>query len=157
MHSALPALIAGIDADDGEALLGAGELLRACRIGVGGTSPIEPYGSIFAAEPLAAEDVGALRNALMAYAMTPGGRHLPSAFHALGELKDEALVPFFREQLELHLHRLMEAKSVVGQLIVGLNDLGEGLFERSFSATDIDQNVGSAMRYLHKHGRIVPW
>ena len=157
MHSALPLILAGIRADDPDAFLAANELLRAHRIGFVGTGVIEPYASMYAAEPFTDSDVDTLKDCLLEYVQAGNAKNVSSAVRAFGYLQDPSLVPLLRNLLEVSLRELSVASMGVGQLIVVLNDLGEQLFEHNFSAINIDENALNARRYLREHGVNVPW
>ena len=157
MHSALPSILAGIRADDPDAFLGANELMRAHRIGLVGTGVIEPYASMYAAEPFTDSDVETLKDCLLEYVQIGNAKNVSSAVRAFGYLQDPSLVPLLRNLLEVRLRELSAASVGVGQLIVVLNDLGEQLFEHNFSAINIDENALNARRYLREHGVNVPW
>lgn len=157
MHSALPFILADIRADDPDALLGANELLRAHRIGLAGTGVVEPYASMYAAEPFTDGDVEALKGCLLEYVQDENAKNVSTAVRAFGYIQDRSLVPLLRNLLEVRLRELSAASMGVGQLIVVLNDLGEQLFENNFSAINIDENALNARRYLYEHGVNVPW
>lgn len=157
MHSALPSILAGVRADDPEAFLGANELLRAYRIGLDGTGIIEPYASMYAAEPFTDSDVETLKDCLLEHVQFGNVKNVSTAVLAFGYLQDRSVVPLLRNLLEVKLRELSAASTGVGQLIVVLNDLGEQLFEHNFCAINIDENALNARRYLHEHGVNVPW
>lgn len=157
MHSALPSILAGIRADDPDTLLGASELLWAHRVGLVGTGVIEPYASMYAAEPFTDSDVETLKDCLLEYVQAGNAKHVSTAVRVFAYLQDRSLVPLLRSLLEVKLRELSAASMDVGQLIVALNDLGEQLFEHNFSAINIDENALNARRYLREHGVNVPW
>jgi len=157
MHSALAFILCGIRADDPEALVAANELLRAHRTGLVGTGVMEPYASMYAAEPFASSDVETLKDCLLEYVHAESAKNVSSAVHALGYLQDGNLIPIFRRILALKLGELSAASASVGELVVALNDLGEPLFEQSFNTINIDENAATARRYLREHGVNIPW
>lgn len=71
-----------------------------------------------------------------------------SVYWALGKRCDPALVPFFRERLELELERDVEA---VYQILIALEDAGEAVFSParlSRSVMDHEMNRADALGYL---------
>lgn len=157
MHSALPSILASIRADDPDAFLGANELLRAHRIGLVGTAVMEPYASMYAAEPFTDGDAETLKDCLLEYVQSENVKNLVAALHAFRYLQDRSLVPLLRNLLEAKLRELSAASAGVGVLVDLLNDLGEQLYEHHFSAINIEENALNARRYLYKHGVTVPW
>ncbi len=157
MHPAVASIVAGIEADQEEALLGACELLRAHRIGSAGTAVLPPYDTLYASAPFGPAEVKALRDSLVGYLGQRACRNTCAAIFALGQLRDPSLVPLLRQQLAKKLDEFMTCGAALGQLIVCLNDIGEGLFDGNFSIHNIEENIGTARRYLLRHGIEEQW
>lgn len=73
------------------------------------------------------------------------------AFFVLGKFFDKRLVPKFREWL-IHYVQAIEANlSPVGQILIGLDNMGESVFlNGSFSAIEHSKILDDALAYLCK-------
>jgi hypothetical protein len=151
--------MAGIEAEDQEAFVGAAETIRAFKFG---TSPnvglIPPYDELLRNDAPREDDIEALKCALVRYLSVEHRAHKASAAFALGAIGDSSLVPFLREQLSQQLSALMKHNATVGTLLCALNNHGESAITgSSYSVCDIEKNVGDARAYLGRFGVVVPW
>jgi hypothetical protein len=151
-------LIEGIRSADDEAFLGAGEAARAHVLGLEGTAVLEPYASLYAAEPITEADAAALKSALVEHLRKHDAPLAGSAVHALGSFRDSALVPFMRNCLVKHLRLLLVQNAVVGNLICALHDCGESVItDGRYTISGTEKNIADARLYLAKFGLTIPW
>jgi len=76
------------------------------------------------------------------------------AFFVLGKFFDKQLAPVFREWLAHYVKAIETNLSPVGQILVGLGNIGERVFpDGSFSAIEHGKILDDAQAYLRKQGR----
>jgi len=153
MSNQLEQLVKAIADDDPEAFLCVCELLRAHQIGIFGTNVIEPYATMYRANPLTDADAQMLRAAFVDYLSNGGLTNAPSAAHALKVSGDPALVPVLQRILDDRLRSHLIQGDTVGQLLLALNSCGESaMTEQSFSSNAHEKNAGAARKYLKRQG-----
>jgi hypothetical protein len=158
MRRFLEELIEGIHAGDEEAFLGAGEIARAHALGLEGTGVIEPYASLYAAEPITDIDAAVLKAALVEHLSKRDAPHVASAVRALGSFQDLALVPFLRELLANHLRLLLDQNGIVGNLIGALDHCGERVITvGGYGIACTEKSIADARLYLTRFGLTFPW
>ena len=158
MARLLEALIEGIRAGDDEAFLGAGEIARAHVLGLEDTAVVEPYASLYAAEPITDVDAAVLKTALVEHLSKHDAPHVAAAVWALGKFQDSALVPFIRNLLAKHLRLLLDQNAIVGNLICALDDCGEHVITNgTYSLAGTEKNIADARLYLTRFGLECPW
>jgi hypothetical protein len=151
-------LIEEIRDGEEEAFLGAGEIVRAHFLALEGTAVLEPYASLYAAEPITDVDAAMLKAALLEHISKRDAQHVAAAIHTLGKFEDAALVPFLRDQLAKHLRLTLNQNVIVGSLICALDDCGERVFtEGNFCGMDTEKNIADARLYLSRFGLTFPW
>jgi hypothetical protein len=154
----LEELIEGIRAGDEEAFLGAGEIARAHVLGLEGTAVLEPYASLYAAEPITDIDTAALKTTLVEYLSKHDAPLVAAAVHALGSFQDSGLVPFLRDCLGKHLRLLLAQNKIVGNLICALDDCGEHVMTNgNYTISGTEKNIADARLYLTQFGLTFPW
>ena len=138
---------------DGEAFLGAHEVLLEFRLKTQTGGGIEPWASRILAEPPSAKDVKRLRAALLDALLNGNDSSASDAAFALAELQDAELVPVLRKQLHRQMRALSRTYGAVWNLIQALECSGEEVLPaaRSRSALDIEAALRGAREYLAKH------
>jgi hypothetical protein len=153
-------ILAGISQDNEKAFLAAEESAMAYAFGMApNVGLIEPYQTLITEQPPGAEDIDAIKMALLDYLNGKGRkRYAVTAIFALGKIQDPGLIEPLKEQLELHLRELLARNAIVGNLICALSNLGEPIISgKGHRCTEIDKTVRDARTYLYGHGVIVPW
>jgi len=158
MSRFLESLIDGIRAGDEEAFLGAGEIARAHVLGLEGTAVIEPYASLYAAEPITDVDAAVLKAVLVKHLSKNEAPHVAAAVRALGSFQDSTLVPFLRDRLANHLRLLLAQNAIVGNLICALDHSGESVITNGeYTISGTEKNIADARLYLTQFGLEFPW
>ena len=90
-------------------------------------------------------------------------RFIGAILSALGGSNDKSLKPIFVEYLAEHLRKLKESNSVIYSALIGLDNLGEQVFERDLvggscqSLIEVDKNIRQANKYLLDLGYKIHW
>lgn len=157
MNKLVQELIAGIERDEEEAFLGAGEVAAAVRFGHEAHPAIEPYQQRLVTDPPDPEDMQALLDSLVQHIQSASAPAGAAAF-ALGKFHEPSLVPLLREQLERHLRTLLECTAAVSNLICALENSGEKIISPGdHSLTEPGKIIDDARNYLLKQGLKIPW
>lgn len=101
-----------------------------------------------------------LQNALLdALQRNTDPRWIASILSSLGSARDPSLQEFWLRYLAMYLEVLKGANAVMYSVLVGLDDLGEPVFEGSSSRSlvDVERNIDIASKYLHARGVTIPW
>lgn len=108
-----------------------------------------PHLSLLRSQVLSKSEAATLKQGLMSYAERLDGAYVPRALWTLGFFFDPALIGFLQKQLHAHLARGPASADALGQCIISLDTLGEGILSSdSFDATDYRTNRQLAESYI---------
>jgi hypothetical protein len=140
-------LLAGIENNDAEAFLGAGESLLAFKWGTSGL--VQPFDHLLATYPPQQADIDALKAALIAFVKREPNPNTVTAIFALGKFEDPRLIPLFREKLALHTGMLSEQSSIVHNIIIALANHDEHIISGDGAGClDATKSLHDARIYL---------
>lgn len=155
MDSFLAEILAGINENDDEAILGACEYADAFH--VGGFTPVPPYDERLGSEPPTAEGLAQIKEALLANLKSITQPN-PRVYVALGKCRDPALVPLLREHLAQNLKALLRYNGALASLVMALSYTGEGIIsEHTHSPFEPNKLIADTRAYLKQFGLTFPW
>ena len=116
-------------------------------------------------EEITTADAERIQTALLeALGRNPDARFVGCILSALNGSQDKSLKRVYLENLAQHLRKLKASNSVVYSALLGLETLGESVYERnpksgstSQSLIEVDKNIRQAHKYLETLGIIEPW